>query len=212
MPSEVVDFPRRSAEREPVSPLLIEFERSELDTRQVVLTAACAALALAVVRMAQEPVTISLSPNEDRDLRSGIGVGLLDRYGRVLVLQRANDAFTAWQLPQGQLIARESPLEAAERTMGEQCGLDGIDPIAQSFGWLSYRFPETSAGQVFPGPWRGQQQKWIVARYRGAPEAFDRAAESVGLRAWRWAPIDELAALIRPLKPIPLTALVRLFG
>lgn len=212
MPNEVVDFPRRSTDRDPVAPLLVGFERAELDTRQVVLTAGCAALALAVVRMAEAPVTVSLTADEDREFRSGIGVGLLDRSGRILLLQRANDASTAWQLPQGQFAGREGPVEAAERTMRELCGLAAIDPITQSFGWLRYGFPERAADSLFPRPWRGQQQKWVLAHYRGAPEAFDRAADRAGLRAWRWAGLGELAALIRPLKPLPLAALVRLFG
>jgi putative (di)nucleoside polyphosphate hydrolase len=211
MPSEVFDFPLR-ADRDPVSPLLVGFERAELDTRQVVLTAGCVALALSVVRMAEAPVTLSLAPDEGGDLRPGIGIGLLDRSGRVLLLQGGDDASTAWRLPQGQFAARETPVEAAERVMREICGLEGIDPITQSFGWLRYGFPDAAASHLFPSPWRGQQQKWVAARFPGSQEVLDRAAERAGLHAWRWAPLDELAALIRPLKTLPLAALVQLFG
>lgn len=212
MPSELVDFPQRPYDPEPVVPLLRQFERADLDTRQVVLTAGCVALAIGIARSAEDRLAISLAPQEDTSYRPGVGLCLLSRAGRVFLEQRPNQAMTAWQLPQGQMLPGEAPLEAAQRVLREDSGADDIDPITQSFGWLRYEFPAAAAERLWRGRWRGQQQKWIAARFLGQDEDLERAARLSGLSAWRWAPIEELAALIRPLKPMPLEAIARLFG
>jgi putative (di)nucleoside polyphosphate hydrolase len=212
MVSDVVDFPQRPSGRESEAPLLRSFRHADLDTRQVVLTAGCVALAIAVARMFEGELAISLAPEEDVRFRRGVGICLLSRTGRVFVERRPDLALAAWRLPQGQMRPGEAPLEAAQRVLREDCGWDDIDPITQSFGWLRYEVPEPEANRLWQGRWRGQQQKWIAARFRGRDEDLDRGAAASGLPAWRWAPVDELAALIRPLKRASLEGLVRLFG
>lgn len=153
----------------------------------------------------------SLAAEEDPAFRRGVGVCPLNRTGAVFVEQRPNQV-TAWQLPQGPMMAGEAPLVAAQRVLREDCGWDDLDPLSQSFGWLRYEFQEPDAERLWQGRWRGEQQKWVAARFHGRDEDFDRFAAGAGLPTWRWAPIGELAAVIRPPKLTPAEGLVRLFG
>lgn len=200
------------AEYGPASgPLLQQFERADLASRQLLLTAGCLALAINIGRMAQNGLTITISTEEDADHWPGVGVCLVNSVGELFVEQPSEGTAVAWRLPQGRMRAAESTLEAAQRVLQEHCGVGDVDPLCQSYGWLRYEFPEPVAQSLWGTPWRGPRQKWVALKYRGDDKAI-RPNASAGWSSWQWAPLEQLSFLVCPLKHVGLAEIGELMG
>lgn len=153
-----------------------------------------------------------MKPYVDRPYRPGVGIMLLSAAGRVLVAQRLDMPSNAWQMPQGGIDKRETPLQAAWREMREEIGTDKARLEAESRDWLTYDLPPDLADQIWKGRFRGQRQKWFVFRFRGEDRDIDIATEHPEFSAWKWAAIDELPDLIVPFKRRLYSHLVSEFG
>lgn len=196
----------------PVSgPLLQLFERADLTSRQLLLTASCLALAVSVARMAEDGLAITISTDEDPDYWPGVGVCLVNSAGELFVEQPSEGTVVAWRLPQGRMRPGESPLEAAQRVLKEHCGVSNVDPLCQSYGWLRYEFPALIAQSLWGAPWRGPKQKWVALKHLGDDGSI-RPNASAGWSSWRWAPLEELSFLVCPLKHVGLVQIGELMG
>lgn len=90
-----------------------------------------------------------------RYFRAGVGAVILDRRGRVLVLERA-DIPGAWQFPQGGLEEGETPAGAARREASEETGIPArrLTLLGRYPELLAYELParaqsaRTGIGQV----------------------------------------------------------------
>jgi putative (di)nucleoside polyphosphate hydrolase len=140
--------------------------------------------------------------------RPCVGVMLLNRDGHVWIGRRLpkwsedKSAFI-WQMPQGGVDPGEATRDAALRELEEETGVQSVDVIAESAGWLSYDLPEALLGVALKGKYRGQTQKWYVMRFRGADTEIRieaRNGHKQEFDAWRWAPLEELPNLIVPFK------------
>ncbi len=137
---------------------------------------------------------------DPRPYREGVGIVLVNRDGRVFVGQRIDTAGDAWQMPQGGIDPGETPREAALRELAEEIGTDAAEIVAETPGWLAYDLPPDVAGRVWGGRYRGQRQKWFLARFTGSDADIDIRTAHPEFRAWRWVPPEELPALIVPFK------------
>ena len=144
--------------------------------------------------------------------RRGVGVMLLNREGKVFVAQRIDTREEAWQMPQGGIDAGETPREAALRELEEEVGTAEADIVAETEGWIRYDLPAELVPGIWGGRYRGQEQKWFVARFRGRDADIDIATDEPEFSAWRWADLSELPDLIVPFKRPLYRKLVESFG
>jgi putative (di)nucleoside polyphosphate hydrolase len=120
---------------------------------------------------------------------------LVDRAGRALVGRRSDIAAPAWQMPQGGIDPGEDPRAAALRELKEEIGTDKAEIVAESEGWLAYDLPDGLQGR-WAGRFRGQTQKWFLARFTGTDRDIDLGAGEREFDEWRWLPLDELPGSI----------------
>ncbi len=143
---------------------------------------------------------IESSGGPRRGYRQGVGIMLINQAGLVFVAQRLDMAEKAWQMPQGGIEAGESPAQAAMRELAEEIGTAAAEIIAETAGWYDYDLPPALAGKLWGGRYRGQTQKWFACRFLGDDDDIHLDTEHPEFRAWKWAEIDRLSALIVPFK------------
>lgn len=149
-----------------------------------------------------------------RPYRLGVGVALLNADDMVFVARRIDQTAEAWQMPQGGIDEGEDPHEAAFRELEEEIGVKPgqTEMIAESRDWLSYDLPPDLADKVWKGRYRGQKQKWYLARLLADDAAINIATEHPEFDAWRWARFGDLPDLIVPFKRPIYQAIVAEFG
>ncbi len=152
----------------------------------------------------------------DLPYRAGVGIMLVNADNRVFVGQRFDSVVEAWQMPQGGIDDGEDPYQAALRELEEETGVKPhlTSLIAETADWLTYDLPPELVGTIWKGRYRGQRQKWYALRFMGTDadvnlEAHPGHAE---FKAWQWAELDRLAALIVPFKRVLYGELVRQLG
>lgn len=134
------------------------------------------------------------------DYRRGVGVMLLNKRNQVFVAKRIDMPGEAWQMPQGGIDPGEDPRRAALRELEEEIGTDKVEIIAEVEGWLSYDLPEELMGKRWGGGYRGQTQKWFVARFKGEDKDINLDAAHPEFSAWKWTAIAELTDMVVPFK------------
>jgi len=134
--------------------------------------------------------------------RRNVGVMLVNGEGHVFVGQRLDTKGDAWQMPQGGIDDGEEPRAAALRELAEETGIDPalVRVEAETEGWLTYDLPPDLVPTLWNGRFRGQQQKWYLARFLGRDADIDIATEHPEFSAWRWLPPDDLIGAIVPFK------------
>jgi putative (di)nucleoside polyphosphate hydrolase len=131
--------------------------------------------------------------------RRGVGIALFNAQGKVFAAERI-DTPGAWQMPQGGIDKHEEPWPAALRELQEEIGTAKAERLAET-EWLRYELPPHLLGVAWKGKYRGQEQKWFAARFRGMDGDIDLEADShPEFSAWRWASLSELPGLIVPFK------------
>lgn len=131
-----------------------------------------------------------------RHFRAGVVTAVQRDDGQVLAFERA-DAPGQWQLPQGGLEKRESPLDAAWRELREETGLgpDDVELVGEHPEWVLYEWPD----EVVEGGARlGQVHRWFL--FRILDEAIEPTPDGREFRAWRWVEPDWLIEQVVPFR------------
>ncbi len=132
--------------------------------------------------------------------RRGVGAVLFNVQGRVLVAERI-DAPGAWQFPQGGVKKGEKLRRAVLRELAEEIGTDKVEIIAKSRHWLRYDLPADTAGRVWGGKYKGQEQRWFALRFMGTDADIDiNATSHPEFRAWKWVNLEDIPRFIVPFK------------
>ena len=134
--------------------------------------------------------------------RPAAGIMLVNREGKIWVGQRLDSKLEAWQMPQGGLDEGEDAEDGALRELEEETGIrrDLVEIVARCPHELTYDLPEDLIGVVWKENWRGQRQAWFLARFLGTDEDVNLQTAHPEFRAWRWADVDDLPAMIVPFK------------
>ncbi|MDX2102117.1 MAG: RNA pyrophosphohydrolase [Alphaproteobacteria bacterium] len=138
---------------------------------------------------------IAAADSPPKGYRLGAGVMVVNGAGLAFVAERS-DAPGAWQMPQGGLSHGESPEEAAYRELEEETGITSVERLAEVPGWLTYDFPAEVAAGRWKGKWRGQSQRWFLARFTGPEDEIDLGKADAEFRDWRWVDVGIVPDLI----------------
>ena len=146
--------------------------------------------------------------------RRCVGVMLANAAGEVFVGQRIDSDVPAWQMPQGGIDKGEDATTAGLRELWEETGVtaDLVRIEAETEGWLRYDLPPELVGKVWKGKYRGQEQKWLLARFLGGDDQIRIATDHPEFSEWRWLPASELVASIVPFKREVYRAVLAEFG
>jgi putative (di)nucleoside polyphosphate hydrolase len=161
---------------------------------------------MTVRRMTKMP----LDP-ESLPYRACVGVMVLNPQGLVWTGRRIAEpdsefagSAQLWQMPQGGIDEGEEPLSAARREVFEETGMESLQLLAESPGWIHYDLPRELVGVALNGRYRGQTQKWFAFRFQGDEREIRINPPPSGHKAefdeWAWRPMAELPKLIVPFK------------
>jgi putative (di)nucleoside polyphosphate hydrolase len=130
------------------------------------------------------------------------GIMLINRDNLVFVGQRNDSRYDAWQMPQGGIDAGEDPRKAAIRELEEETGVKPhlASIIAESKAEHVYDLPDELIGKMWNGRYRGQRQRWFLARFLGEDSDINIATRHPEFHAWQWVPHTKLVDLIVPFK------------
>jgi putative (di)nucleoside polyphosphate hydrolase len=144
------------------------------------------------------------------------GVMLANREGRVFAAQRIDSKnLGAWQMPQGGIDPGETEEEAALRELEEETGVsrDLVDIIARMPYPVRYDLPPELHGKLWGGKYRGQEQHWFLARFKGKDSDINiEAHDPPEFCEWEWVEPEALPDLIVPFKRDVYRAVVKEFA
>jgi putative (di)nucleoside polyphosphate hydrolase len=139
--------------------------------------------------------------------RPCVGIMLLNPEGLVWIGRRVdkfNDEGKGrwWQMPQGGIDKDEDAGKAALRELTEETSITSAELIAEAPRWYNYDLPDHLMGKSWNGKYRGQTQKWFALRFTGDESEINLKppGHKPEFDQWRWARMNEVAALIVPFK------------
>ena len=129
-------------------------------------------------------------------LRIGVGVIVLNPNNKVFVGKRKDNPVDKWQMPQGGVNLGETFLEAMKRELKEETSIKKIEVLKELDYWLEYELPKNLVGIIWKGKYRGQKQKWFIARFLGSDNEINLNTKKPEFIEWKWLEINELPNVI----------------
>lgn len=157
-----------------------------------------------------------MTPDEIATLpyRPCVGLMIVNGEGNVFVGQRTDRDQDAWQMPQGGIDPGETVQVAALRELREETGItpDLVLVEAETKDWLKYDLPHDIVSKIWKGRYRGQEQKWVLVRFKGSDDQINIVQPHQEFSEWMWIAPTELMANIVPFKREVYARVLDAFG
>ena len=129
-------------------------------------------------------------------MRNGVGVIILNNENKVFVGKRKDNPVNKWQMPQGGVEKGESYLSAMKRELYEETSIKNIDILREIDGFFEYELPKNLVGIIWKGKFRGQKQKWFIAKFIGDENEINLQTKNPEFIEWKWIIPDDLPKTI----------------
>ena len=129
-------------------------------------------------------------------MRNGVGVIILNNENKVFVGKRKDNPVDKWQMPQGGIEKDESYLSAMKRELYEETSIKSIDILREIDGFFEYELPKNLVGIIWKGKFRGQKQKWFIAKFIGDENEINLQTRNPEFIEWKWIKPNDLPKTI----------------
>ena len=129
-------------------------------------------------------------------MRIGVGVVVLNNNNKVFVGKRKDNPGDKWQMPQGGVDKDESYINAMKRELFEETSIKNIKILKEVDRIYEYELPDNLVGIIWKGKFRGQKQKWFIARFLGNDNEINLNTEHQEFIEWKWVDADILPNII----------------
>lgn len=129
-------------------------------------------------------------------MRVGVGVIVLNNENKVFVAKRKDNPTNKWQMPQGGVDKGENFLVAMRRELYEETSIKSVKILSELEGFFEYELPKHLLGIIWKGKYRGQKQKWFVAKFTGDEKEINLNTEKPEFIEWKWILPDKLPEVI----------------
>ena len=129
-------------------------------------------------------------------MRNGVGVIVLNNENKVFVGKRKDNPVDKWQMPQGGVDIGESYLSAMKRELYEETSIKSIEILKEINGFFEYELPKNLVGIIWKGKFRGQKQKWFIAKFIGNENEINLKTKHPEFIEWKWIDYNTLPEVI----------------
>ena len=134
--------------------------------------------------------------NNKLPMRIGVGIILLNEKNKVFVGKRKDNPGDKWQMPQGGVNKGEDFLTAIKRELIEETSIKNIKIIKEINQIYSYELPNNLIGIIWKGKFKGQDQKWFIAKFLGNENEININTKNPEFIEWKWIDVDALPYVI----------------
>ena len=134
--------------------------------------------------------------NKKLPLRTGVGIILLNNENKIFVGKRKDNPGNKWQMPQGGVDDGEDFLTAMRRELHEETSIKNIKIIKEINQLYEYELPKNLIGIIWKGKFRGQKQKWFIAKFLGNENEINLNTKQPEFIEWKWIDAEKLPEVI----------------
>ncbi len=129
-------------------------------------------------------------------LRKGVGVLILNDENKIFVGKRKDNPRNNWQMPQGGVDTGEDYFTAMKRELFEETSIENIKVLKELEGFFEYELPKHLLGKIWKGKFRGQKQKWFIAKFTGKLSEINIETKHPEFIEWKWISPEDLPKVI----------------
>ncbi len=119
-------------------------------------------------------------------MRTGVGVIVLNDKNKVFVGKRKDNPGDKWQMPQGGVDNGEDFISAMKRELFEETSIKNIKILKEIEKIYQYELPKSLIGIIWKGKYKGQKQKWFIARFLGKDSEINLNTKHPEFIDWKW--------------------------
>tara|TARA_Y100000816_G_C26087362_1_gene574022 strand:- start:1537 stop:2007 length:471 start_codon:yes stop_codon:yes gene_type:complete len=134
--------------------------------------------------------------NNKLPMRNGVGIIILNDENKVFVGKRKDNPVDKWQMPQGGVDEGEDLISAVKRELFEETSIKNIKILKEIDGFFEYELPDNLIGIIWRGKFRGQKQKWFIAKFLGEEKEINLKTKHPEFIQWRWISPEKLPDVI----------------
>ena len=134
--------------------------------------------------------------NQKLPLRTGVGIILLNNKNKIFVGKRKDNPGDKWQMPQGGVNNGEDFHTAMRRELHEETSIKNIKIIKEINQLYEYELPKDLIGIIWKGKFRGQKQKWFIAKFLGNENEINLNTKQPEFIEWKWIDAEKLPEVI----------------